>query len=171
MRGRYPLVFLTGLALLAFQTPSLDAQYPGRGGRGRGGVGGPRRAMTPPDPVIREGPPVADEFVRIVEGEDSLKAVYMSRRLAYMNDTRSARDSLTDFLASMRGMREDDFARARANMAAMQDLMKSLGERQKTFDEGLKKELLTKDEWKRYDKWRKERRKEAEKMMEGRRGR
>jgi len=175
MRGRWSFGLVTGLALAAFAVPTAQAQYPNRmgGGRGRGGERGGfegRRRMSPPDPVVREGPPVADEFTRIVEGTDSLKQTYMERRLAYMKETQPGRDSLTDFMASMRGMRQDDFARARANMQAMQDLTKSLAERQKAFDEGLKKELLTKDQWKKYDKWRKERRKDAEKMMEERRG-
>ena len=128
---------------------------------GMSGMRGERRALL--DPVIWQGPPEAAEMARLATLSETQRTAYDSTRLRFMRETRPPRDSLGAYLSMMRaGGRFGDPSEMRDNMGIVRDLEKRLTESQKSFDETLRKELLTKDQWKQYEKWRKSRREDME---------
>jgi hypothetical protein len=163
-------------------TSTVLAQYPdGGGGPGGGGFGGRHRhgmmgdgpggGMKQLDPVVAEGPPAPAEFAKITTVADTQRYARLYEH--FMTSTRPQRDSLANARSAMRSAFEDHDRDAARNQM---DLLKSLGDdlskQQETFD-GAVKDMVKKDEWKKYQDWRAERRKEAEAqrrdMMGGRR--
>jgi hypothetical protein len=164
----FTLVAATMLSSLAAQEYGPDRS--GRPGNGPPGMG--PRGRTP-DPVVLEGPPSPEEFARITELPAERTREYAVRYERFMAATRVTRDSLQ---AQRRAMREalgrgagepddqgtlDRRMAMRQGVGALRGLREELEHQQQVFDDGLK-ESLSKDEWKRYQNWRGERRKEAQ---------
>jgi Spy/CpxP family protein refolding chaperone len=182
MRARMLAILL---ALAGGMTTTVLAQYPdgdsGAGGGGPGGMrhghgmmgGGPGRGMMKPlDPVVAEGPPPPTEFATITSVADTQRYATLYGR--FMANTKPERDSLAAARTAMRNAFEDhDREAGRGQMSLLKSLGDDLAKQQETFDNALK-EMLKKDEWKKYQNWRADRRKEAEdrrqEMMGGRRG-
>jgi hypothetical protein len=146
-----------------------DATGPGgAGGHGmRRGMRGPGRESL--DPVVLAGPPVPAEFARIVELPEDQVGRYAQLYERFMASTRPQRDSLTAMRRDLRSTYEQgDREAARQKVGQLRPLTEDLKRRQATFDETLQP-LLEKDQWKRYQHWREDERKRAEKGWTGRR--
>ena len=130
-----------------------------------GSHGGRRSSAS--DPVVTEGPPKPEALDTIVQLADSQRLPYEALYTGLMDSTQAARDSLH---AARQALREafgsQDRATIQEQMRTVQALTRVLEDRQKKFDEALKK-LLDKDQWKRYDKWREEQRQEAAALRRG----
>lgn len=179
---------LAGLVLLGLAGMPLLAQGPGGspggggwgmpGGHGghhgwggsRGGQGG-NAQRTAPDPVITEGPPKPDDFAAMFQLADPQRPRYDSLYHSLMDSTAAERDSVVAARQEIRAaFQSGDREGAEEPIRTLRALTKDLENRQKRFDDSLK-HLLSKDQWKDYDKWRAERRKEAEDLMRGGYGR
>jgi hypothetical protein len=172
---------LATLALSLFQLSSASAQYGRNGGmrggrRGMMGGGGEANRMSGAlfDPVLRDGPPAPDSMAAIAQLSDSQRTMYLSSRDQFMQTTKPTRDSLALIRSEMRDARAngEGSEQMRSYFPQMRSLGEYLARRQNEFDEGFKL-MVTKDQYKRYEKWRKEQRKQAEeeaqRMMQGRR--
>jgi Spy/CpxP family protein refolding chaperone len=171
------------LALAGGMTSTVSAQYPdGDSGPGAGGPGGMRHGhgmmgggpgggmMKPLDPVVVEGPPSPAEFAKITSVTDTQR--YATLYSHFMTNTQPQRDSLAAARTAMRNAFEDrDREAARRQMSLLKSLGDDLSKQQETFDRAVK-EMLKKEEWKKYQGWRSDRRQEAEdhrrEMMGGR---
>ena len=146
-----------------------DAGGPGNAGRHgmrRGMRGGERMASL--DPVVLEGPPVPAEFARIVELPENQVGRYAQLYERFMASTRPQRDSLTALRRDLRSAFEQgDREAARQQAGQLRPLTEELKQRQATFDETLQP-LLEKDQWKRYQHWRDDERKRAQKERQQR---
>lgn len=168
------------LVLLLCVAPAAVAQYPdggtGAGGgysgggyggmrRGHGMMGMGRHGMRPLDPVVVDGPPAPADFARITSIADTQPYARLYRN--FMALTKPQRDSLA---AARNGMRDAFGSGDRDAMRGQMPVLKSLGdelsERQKTFDDTVKG-MIGKDEWKKYQDWREDQRKEAESRRRG----
>jgi hypothetical protein len=86
-----------------------------------------------------------------------------------MESTRPQRDSLTAMWRDRRkAFNEGDRETALRHRGQLRPLAEDLARRQVTFDDTLKP-TLTKDQWKRYEQWRDEQRKQAAKAWKDRR--
>jgi hypothetical protein len=147
-----------------------DASGPGgTGGHGmRRGMRGSGR-MGSLDPVVLAGPPIPAEFARIVELPEDQVGRYAQLYERFMASTRPQRDSLTALRRDLRSTFEQgDREAARQRLGQLRPLAEELKRRQATFDETLQP-LLEKDQWKRYQHWREDERKRAEKERQERR--
>lgn len=180
MRARSLAIWL---AFAAGLTSTALAQYPdGDGGPGAGGPGGMRRGhgmmgggpgggMKPLDPVVVEGPPSPAEFAKITSVADTQRYAHLYDH--FMTSTGPQRDSLAAARSAMRDAFENrDREAGRRQMSLLKSLGDDLSKQQETFDSAVK-EMLKKEEWKKYQDWRADRRQEAEEhrheMMGGRR--
>jgi hypothetical protein len=157
----FPLALLT----LALAAPVAAAQYsddPGQQGGHRGRMHGPGRG-TPPDPVILKGPPAPADFQNLVDLPQEKAAGYQSLYDRFMAETKPQRDSLAALRSDMGGGAGDTGDRESVFMPLSQELTR----RQAAFDDALK-DMLDKDQWKRYQKWRDEQRKVAEQQRQDR---
>jgi hypothetical protein len=140
----------------------------GPGGAGGHGMRGPER-MASLDPVVLEGPPVPAEFARIVELPEDQVGRYAQLYERLMASTRPQRDSLTALRRDLRSaFKQGDREAGRQQLGQLRPLAEELKRRQATFDETLQP-LLEKDQWKRYQHWREDERKRAEKERQERR--
>ena len=141
----------------------------GGGGHGmRHGMRGPGRTASL-DPVVLEGPPVPAEFARIVELPENQVGRYAQLYERFMASTRPQRDSLAALRRDLRSAFEQgDRETGRQQLGQLRPLTEDLKQRQATFDETLQP-LLEKDQWKRYQHWREDERKQAEKERQERR--
>jgi hypothetical protein len=139
----------------------------GRHGMRRGMRAGERMASL--DPVVLEGPPVPAEFARIVELPENQVGRYAQLHERFMASTRPQRDSLTALRRDLRSAFEQgDREVARQQAGQLRPLTEELQRRQATFDDTLQP-LLEKDQWKRYQHWRDDERKRAQKERQERR--
>jgi hypothetical protein len=123
--------------------------------------------MASLDPVVLEGPPVPAEFARIVELPENQVGRYAQLYERFMASTRPQRDSLTALRRDMRSAFEQgDRETARQQAGQLRPLTEELHRQQATFD-GTLQPLLEKDQWKRYQHWRDDERKRAQKEGEG----
>lgn len=166
MRGRaFPLALLT----LALAAPAAVAQYSDGPGQSQyGGHGGRMHGMgrgTPPDPVVLQGPPAPLEFQKLVQLPDGKLPGYQNLYDRLMTETKPQRDSL----AALRNGMGDSVDRSsfQERREIFQPLSQELTQRQAAFDDALK-DMLDKDQWKRYQKWRDDQRKEAEQQRQNR---
>ncbi|HWZ27059.1 MAG TPA: RidA family protein [Gemmatimonadales bacterium] len=131
------------------------AQY--GGGRREGGMGGYGRPEVEPAPplpgAVMEGPPDSAAARSALALSDSQAARYTALYSAFMVATKPSRDSaqlatdkMNDRLAT------GDRAAALFYAQRLQDIGKSLRDRQDKFDDGLKA-VFTKDQQKAYRKW------------------
>ena len=147
----------------------------GAGGAGGGGGHGMRRGMRGPermaslDPVVLQGPPIPAEFARIVELPEDQVGRYAQLYERFMASTRPQRDSLIALRRDLRsGFEQGDREAGRQQAEQLRPLTEDLQRRQATFDETLQP-LLEKDQWKRYQHWREDERKRAQKERDERR--
>jgi hypothetical protein len=147
-----------------------DAGGPGDAGRHgmrRGMRGGERMALL--DPVVLEGPPAPADFARIVELPENQVGRYAQLHERFMASTRPQRDSLTALRRDLRSAFEQgDREATRQQAGRLRPLTEELQRRQATFDDTLQP-LLEKDQWKRYQHWRDDERKRAQKERQERR--
>jgi hypothetical protein len=144
----------------------------GPGGAGepgmRHGMRGPGR-MASLDPVVLDGPPAPAEFARIVELPENQVDRYAQLYQRFMASTRPQRDSLIALRRDLRAAFEQgDREAGRQQLGQLRPLTEELQRRQATFDETLQP-LLEKDQWKRYQHWRDDERKRAQKERQERR--
>jgi hypothetical protein len=127
------------------------------------------RRMAPPDPVVLDGPPAPAEFARIVKLPADKLTRYTELYDRFMESTRPQRDSLTAMRRDRRkAFNEGDRETARRHRGQLRPHAEDLARQQVTFDDTLKP-TLTKDQWKRYEQWRDEQRKQAAKAWKDRR--
>ena len=141
------------LALLA---RGAAAQYGGGRPGGMGGPGGFGQQMEPAPPLpgaVLEGPPDSAAARTALVLSDSQALKYAQAYSAFMAATKQSRDSaqvaedkMNDRLAT------GDRAAATFYAQRLQDIGKSLRDRQDKFDDGLRA-FLTKDQQKAYKKW------------------
>jgi hypothetical protein len=105
--------------------------------------------MSPPDPVILEGPPAPDFLAQIVPLKDPQREQYATLHQRFMTSTQRQRDSLR---AVSERLREDwtnrDRVAGREGLSTARQLRDELSRQQGAFDEWLKG-LLDKDQWKK----------------------
>jgi len=132
------------------------------------GMRGPER-MASLDPIVLQGPPVPAEFARIVGLPENQVGRYAQLYERFMASTRPQRDSLTTLRRDLRSAFEQgDREAGRQQLGQLRPLTEELQRRQATFDETLQP-LLEKDQWKRYQHWRDDERKRAQKERQERR--
>jgi hypothetical protein len=159
------------LLALALSAPVAVAQYsddPGRQQDDRPGrMRGPGRD-TPPDPVVLNGPPAPDDFARLAELPADKAERYKGLYDRFMADTRPQRDSLATLRRDMSGGYDPSDREAfQRRRDVFVPLNQELERRQAAFDDALH-DMLDKNEWKRYQKWREEERKVAEQQRRDR---
>jgi hypothetical protein len=125
--------------------------------------------MAAGDPIVLNGPPAPAEFTRIVQLPADKVTRYTELYDRFMQSTRPQRDSL----AAMRRDRREAFSEgdresARRHRGQLRPIAEDLARQQVAFDDTLKP-TLTKDQWKRYEQWRDEQRKQAAKAWKERR--
>jgi hypothetical protein len=183
MRSR-PLSLILA-ASVALAAPPLAASAAAQGGYGPESRGGPGGAGEPGrrhgmrggpgrvasvDPVVLEGPPAPAEFARIVELPENQVDRYAQLYERFMASTRPQRDSVTALRRDMRAAFEQgERETAQRQLGQLRPLTEDLQRRQATFDETLQP-LLAKDQWKRYQHWREDERKRAQKERKERLG-
>ena len=138
----------------------------GRGGRmgggGRGGKGGYGGA----DPALMQPPPAPAEMTQLASLDSNRSARYAELYARFMENTAQERDSLQ---AVFRARRDAMAAgeQPSASTGSVQEMTKDLAVQRRTFNGVLKSEF-TKDQWKAYQKWLDQKRKEV--PMRPRRG-
>ena len=148
------VLILSGLCL-SLLTQGAAAQY--GGGRREGSMGGYGRPEMEPAPslpgAVMEGPPDSATARSALALTDSQAVHYAALYNAFMVATKPSRDSaqlatdkMNDRLAT------GDRAAALFYAQRLQDIGKSLRDRQDKFDDGLKG-FFTKDQQKAYRKW------------------
>jgi hypothetical protein len=149
--------------------PSSGGYGPGGGGGGYGpGGGGMRRGgggymgrhggeHRMPSPSELEGPATPAMMRDSVKlNEDQLKQ-YSQRYSTYIAGTRATRDSLrTQMLAVRSTFQSGNREAARGQLGDVQEQWKQLSDKDKKFNEGLK-DILNKDQQKRYKKMQEDR--------------
>jgi len=150
------------LALAATPAAAQSANDGGRyGGRHMGRMHGGGHG-TPPDPVVLQGPPPPDTLAAIAKLPADRTERYKALYDRFMAETQPQRDSL----ATLRNSAGADAAGDRESMQRRRDVFVPLDDeltrQQAAFDDELKG-MLDKAEWKRYQKWRDQQRKDAEK--------
>jgi hypothetical protein len=163
--------FPLALLLLALAAPVAVAQYDDSGQQqsgGRGRMHGPGRG-TPPDPVVLKGPPAPADFQKLVELPQDKLSGYQGLYDRFMAETKPQRDSLAALRAGMGGGSGDtgDRESFQQRREVFLPLSQELTRRQAAFDDALK-DMLDKNQWKRYQKWRNEERKVAEQQRQDR---
>lgn len=174
--GRFAPLALA--ALLVVSVSQVQAQgWPGGGGGGgmgggghRGGMGGggmrmgggpPRDRARMPSPEQLEGPPAPTELRQIAELTDDETNRYSERYTKHMADTKPLRDSLRTTMTAMRKAFDDgDRETAQQQRPLAERQWKALSKVDENFSKGLK-DVLTKDELKRYKQWKKDRDEDA----------
>ena len=160
------------LLILALAVPAAAAQYsddPGQGPYGRHGGRmhgmGMGRGGSPPDPVVLQGPPTPPDFQKLVQLPDAKLPGYQNLYDHLMDQTKPQRDSLAALRNTMGD--SEDRSSFQTRREIFQPLSEELTRRQAAFDDALK-DMLDKNEWKRYQKWRDDQRKAAEKERQHR---
>lgn len=147
------LVLTTALALLLAQ--GATAQYGGGRSGGMGGYGrGPEMEPAPPLPgTVLDGPPDSATARSALALSDSQAFKYAQAYNAFMAATKQSRDSAQVATDKMNDrLATGDRAAALFYAQRLQDIGRSLRDRQDKFDDGLKA-FLTKDQQKTYRKW------------------
>ena len=154
------------IALLA--APPATAQGPGYGPGGPppGGPpgGGPPGGRRGPqfDLLALEGPVTPARFEQVTGATLEQKAEYTTLYESFQQDTKATRDSAQLAQLNIRGAIDHGRREALPPLfATLNATGKTLDRRLKAFDEQVRK-LLPKDQWKKYEKDEKERRKALE---------
>jgi Spy/CpxP family protein refolding chaperone len=159
------------LSLLLLSTPaSLYGQGPGgAGGPPRGGPpGGPPGGRMGPsfDPLALEGPMQPAQFAEVTGATAEQRARYETMHDNYLAATRSERETVEYAMKRMRegiegGASREEMFRV---MQSLDGSAKLLEKQLKTFD-GAVKDLLEKEQWKKYQDARKDQRKQLQERM------
>ena len=185
---------LSPIILMAALATSVAAQYtPQPGGTsipgGYGPPGGEPGDQNPTDPArmgwnraqrgdMRDLPtsaelegPASPAIMRDTIGLTGQPAErYAKRYTNYMADTRQVRDSLKSALEALRsGMRDQDRSAVRERQSYLQEQWTDLSKQDQEFENNCK-DLLTKDQQKRYKKWKDARDKAGREQGKGRKG-
>ena len=162
---------IASLLLILAATPAT-AQGPGNGPGGppSGGPpgGGPPGGRRGPqfDLLALEGPPTPADFTKVTGATTEQQAQYSMHYDAYRRETKATRDSAQ--LAQLNIRAAVDHGRREALpplFATLNATGKTLDTQLKAFDDEVKK-FLPKDQWKKYQKDEKERRKALEKELQ-----
>jgi hypothetical protein len=165
-----PRILPLAVLLVTLATSSADGQSATAGGQYGGrhisrmhGVG----RGTPPDPVVLNGPPAPAEFAALAKLPRDKTDQYTGLYDRFMAETKPQRDSL----AAVRHNSADGDAGERASRQRRWDVFVPLNDeltrRQAAFDDALH-EMLEKGQWKSYQQWRDQQRKDAEKARRDR---
>ena len=161
-----PLLMLSLPILLATTPASAQGPGAGPGGPPPGGPpgGGPPGGRRGPqfDILALEGPLAPGDFVKVTGATTGQESEYTTLYTAYQKETKATRDSAQ--LAQLNIRAAIDHGRRDALpplFATLNSTGRTLDARLKAFDEQVKK-LLPKDQWKKYAKDEKERRKALE---------
>lgn len=158
-----PMILALGFVNSPFAQSTPGGYGPGGPGtiRGGGGLGGGDRRGPASPAIMRDS---------IGLSGDKLQQ-YTRRYESHMANTKPARDSLRASVQAVRAAFESgDRSAARAQRDIIERQSKEISTQDKAFDKGLK-DLLTKDQQKRYDKWKANREKEEGKRWRGERRR
>jgi Spy/CpxP family protein refolding chaperone len=137
--------------------PSGGGMRPRSGGGGFMGHGGGEHRM--PSPSELEGPPSPAVMRDSISLDANQVQEYSKRYADHMASTRTERDSLrTAVQAARTAFESGDRAAARERGQSIGQQWKDLSDQDKAFDKGLK-DILTKDQQKRYQKWKDDREK------------
>lgn len=170
---------LVALALLALGGAPLAAQYtggfgpPGGGGGGFGGVfggrhggwGGGRHGGAASLPTEQElaGPLPPEALKGVLSLADSQVDRYRPLWEQHMRATKVQRDSAQAALAGLhRAVQDHDRASIRQYVPVLRRLAPDLEDRDKKFADKQLKPILTKDQAKRFDKWRDDQKRAAD---------
>lgn len=161
------------VTLLVFTAVPLVAQQGGRG------MGGGSRTMRVPDPILFNGPPTPEDFLDLVGLDSTQYDGYRLHYSAFMDSTRTQRDTLMEFRRQMRDamgpmdpnapMPEMHSRSGGSSRGRIEKILSEMEKKQKEFDEGLKV-ILREPQLKRYEAWRKEELARAEREMRERFG-
>jgi len=146
---------IVSLVCAAFFTQSAAAQYGGRrGGMGGGGYGRPESEPPPPLPgAVLDGPPDSATARSALALTDSQAVRYAAAYGAFMAQTKPSRDSAQAATDRMNDrLATGDRAAALFYAQRLQEIGRSLKDRQDKFDDGLKA-FLSKDQQKTYRRW------------------
>lgn len=161
-----PTVFLASCLFTAHLRGQGPGDSPGAGSshsHGMRGPGGFQHGV--PDRVLLEEPPAPPDFATIAAPDSAQSARYQSLYDNLMATTLADRDSLQATRSTMRAARESqNHESMRRSMEASQPLVVALQGSQQAFDDALKA-MLSSDQFKRYEAWRQQRRKQAEDDM------
>ena len=127
----------------------------GRMGGGRGGMGGYGGA----DPALMQPPPAPAEMTELASLDSNQSARYAELYAHFMENTAEERDSLQAVFKNRREAMAAGMPPA-ASTGNVQEMTKDLAVQRRTFNSVLKSEF-TKDQWKAYQKWLDQKRKEA----------
>ena len=162
----FPLALLT----LALAAPVAAAQYSDDPGQQQGGHRGRMHGQgrgTPPDPVVLNGPPAPADFQKLVQLPPDKVPGYQGLYDRFMAETKPQRDSLAALRGGMGGGDSGGRESFQQRRDVFMPLSDELTRRQAAFDDALK-DMLEKDQWKRYQKWRDEERKVAQQQRQDR---
>jgi 2-iminobutanoate/2-iminopropanoate deaminase len=147
------ILILSGLCV-ALLVQGAAAQY--GGGRREGGMGGYRPEQEPAPPLpgaVMDGPPDSATARSALALTDSQAVRYTALYNAFMAATKSSRDSAQTARDKMNDrLATGDRAAATFYAQRIQDIGRSLRDRQDKFDDSLKG-VLSKDQQKAYKKW------------------
>jgi hypothetical protein len=117
------------------------------------------------------GPPEPEEFQRITGLEETKREQYTNLYQRYMTNTQPQRDSLKASVEKMReAFQQGDREKARDQRPAARELRSRLADQRRDFEQEVK-QLVSQDQWKKYEKWRDEQRARARKHWREARGR
>ncbi len=157
-----PTIFLACGLLLG--TVGLQAQSGPPPGGPPGAGGRPPQAL---DPVVLEGPPEPGVFRDLARLDEPQATRYAGLYDNLMDVTRTERESLRQQREEMRrGIESGQRPPGAPRMEEMREMIQQLERRQRGFDEALK-EMLSKEQYARYQDWRSGRRREAREQMRG----
>ncbi|HEX4633929.1 MAG TPA: RidA family protein [Gemmatimonadales bacterium] len=149
-------ILVISTVCLALLAQGAAAQYGGgrREGGGMSGYGRPEMEPAPPLPgAVMEGPPDSAAARTALALTDSQALKYAQAYTAFMASTRQSRDSAQVATDKMNDrLATGDRAAATFYAQRLQDIGKSLRDRQDKFDDALRA-FLTKDQQKSYKKW------------------
>jgi Spy/CpxP family protein refolding chaperone len=144
------LALLLGIAGSPFAQSGPGGYGPGPGGGGMRHGGGGHQMMSP---ETLEGPPSPAILHDSIGLSGDQLQLYARRYSNYTAETGPVRDSLRTSLQAMRAAFESgDRSEARGRRDALERQSQELTKKDKEFEKVLK-ESLTKDQQKRYDKW------------------
>jgi len=138
-------------------------------------MGGGGRTMHAPDPILFTGPPPPEDFLDLVGLDSTQYDAYRLHYTAFMDSTRTQRDTLMEFRRQMRNAMGPMDPNAPTpgrhgrpggggSRGQVEKILTEMEKKQKAFDEGLKP-ILRESQLKRYEAWRKEELARAEREM------
>jgi len=161
-----PPVLPLALCFITFAMSSAVGQSTSDGGGQYGGqhmgrMHGFSRG-TPPDPVVLNGPPAPAELAAVAKLPQDKTDQYKGLYDRFMAETKPQRDSLVALRNGSGGSDAEDRQSMQRRRDVFVPLNDELTRRQAAFDDALH-QMLDKGQWKSYQQWRDQQRKDAEK--------